>query len=98
MMLPMLAYVTASLSFLTIFAYISLLLVFLGLKLHKYRAKVTAKSAVIFLVLAVAAGVGAVAYFQGNERFFAGKTPDKFSRQISKPGRGKDAHQCAGAA
>ncbi len=64
MMLPMLAYVTASLSFLTIFAYVSFLLVFLGLKLYKYRAKVSAKSAAIFLILAVAAGVGAVAYFK----------------------------------
>lgn len=64
MMLPMLAYVTASLSFLTIFAYISLMLVFLGSKLHKYTEKVTAKSVAIFLILTVVAGAGAVAYFK----------------------------------
>ncbi|MES2363882.1 MAG: hypothetical protein V4646_19080 [Pseudomonadota bacterium] len=64
MIIPMLAYATASLSFLTIFAYLCVMVVLASLKLYKYRAKVTAKSAAIFLILAVAAGAGALAYFR----------------------------------
>lgn len=91
MMLPMLAYVTASLSFLTIFAYLCLMLVFWGLKLYKYRAKVTAKSALVSLVLVLVAATAAVAYFKemSGANFFLEKHQRTFHGKFRSLAEGK---------
>lgn len=62
---PMFIYVTTSYSFLTIFAYMSLLIVFVLGKLWVYRAKFN--SIVVSLVLVAIIGLGAFLYFEKTD-------------------------------
>lgn len=91
MMLPMLAYATASLSFLTIFAYFGLMAVFWGLKFYSYRSRVTAKSALVSLVLVLVAVTGAVAYFKemNGTRFSLEKHQNTFRGKFRALAEGK---------